>query len=76
MATMRKSKRWFWVSAGCLIAAGVWQLWEGWGSLRTGFDMDGIEAFGAGGFLVFLGICFIGVALGLVKLRGEPPAGL
>jgi len=50
---MRKSKRWFWVSACCLIAAGVWQLWEGWASLRTGFDMDGLEAFGVGGFSYF-----------------------
>jgi hypothetical protein len=53
---------------------GVWQLWEGWVALRNGFDMDGIESLGAGGFLVFLGICFVGVAMGVVKLKGEPPA--
>jgi hypothetical protein len=73
---MPKTKRWFFVSAFCLIVAGLWQVWEGWPSLRSGVDMDGLEALGAGGFLVFLGICFIGVALGLVKLRGGPPAPL
>ena len=52
------------------MAAGLWQVWEGWGSWK-GFDMDGIESLGAGAFLVFLGFCFVGVALGLVKLRGQ-----
>jgi hypothetical protein len=33
--------------------------------------MDGLKAAGAGGFLVFLGICFVGVALGVVKLKGQ-----
>ena len=69
---MPKTKRWYLVSALCLILTGLWQVWEGWGSLRTGIEMEGIEALGAGGFLIFLGLCFIGVAMGLVKLRGQP----
>jgi hypothetical protein len=73
---MPKTKRWFFVAAFCLIATGLWQVWEGWGSLRTGFDLDGLESLGAGGFLVFLGICFIAVALGFMKLRGEPSGPL
>jgi DMSO/TMAO reductase YedYZ heme-binding membrane subunit len=70
---MPKTKRWYFVSALCLILAGVWQVWEGWGSLRTGIQTEGIEALGAGAFLVFLGLCCIGVALGFVRLREGRP---
>jgi len=67
---MPKSKRWFVVSGLVLVLTGLWQVWEGWAGLRTQ-DLEGYESLGAGAFLVFLGICFFGVALGLVKLRGS-----
>jgi hypothetical protein len=67
---MPKSKRWFITSGLCLILTGLWQIWEGWTSLRISIEADGLAALGGRGFLVFLGFCFIGVALGLVKLRG------
>jgi len=78
---MKHSKKKLVVMGVCTIATGIWIGYLGLDSMRTGIlvavgrrgssPLPGWIVLPMGGFLVFLGICVIGVAFGYVKLKGQ-----